>query len=83
MTRTNGEKGKMIAILPERAKFSIDPRDDGRFDEWYKPNLDDQNWGAILTTQPFYAQGNHIGQQGYPYQGAIWYRLDVDISKTP
>jgi beta-galactosidase/beta-glucuronidase len=53
-----------------------------RFDEWYKPNLDDQNWEEILTTQPFYVQGNHIDQQGYPYQGAIWYRLDVDISKN-
>jgi hypothetical protein len=78
-SKINGEKGRRLATLYERAKFKIDPRDDGRFDGWYEPSHDDAEWDEILTTQPFYAQGNYIDEQGFPYQGAMWYRFNLDI----
>ena len=80
--KTTGEKGEMIAVLPERARFSIDPRDDGRFDGWYRVGFDDSKWETMLTTKPFFAQGKYLDGQGFPYQGVIWYRLDVDVPAT-
>jgi hypothetical protein len=76
---TNGTKGDMIAILPERARFAVDPRDDGRFDGWYRPEFDDKGWSSIPTTSPFFAQGDYMDKQGFPYMGAMWYRLNVDV----
>ena len=74
---TTGKTGDMIAILPERAKFRTDPRDDGRFWQWYSPEFNEEDWDTILTTVPFYGQG-YQDEQGYPYLGAIWYRMAVD-----
>ena len=76
---TTGSEGGMIAVLPEKAKFSIDPRDDGRFDGWYRTEFDDHHWETSLTTQPFFAQGKHLDERGHPYTGVLWYRLDVDV----
>ena len=77
--KTTGEQGEMIAVLPERARFSIDPRDDGRFDGWYRTGFNDRKWDSMLTTEPFFAQGKHLDDQGFPYHGTIWYRLNVDV----
>ena len=33
----------------------------------------------MLTTEPFFAQGKHLDDQGFPYHGTIWYRLNVDV----
>ena len=76
---TTGKAGEMIAVLPEQAKFSIDPRDDGRSDWWFKPEFDDRKWPTILTTVPFLGQGPYLDEAGYPYMGAMWYRLKVDV----
>jgi len=76
---TTGKTGEMIAVLPERAKFSIDPRDDGRSDWWFTPEFDDGKWSTILTTVPFLGQGPYLDKVGYPYMGAMWYRLKVDV----
>ena len=76
---TSGRRGEMIAVLPERARFRIDERDDGRFDGWYRRAFDDSQWETLRTTIPFYAQGKYLDPQGYPYMGVLWYRLDVDI----
>jgi hypothetical protein len=76
---TTGKTGEMIAVLPEKAQFSIDPRDDGRSDWWYKPEFDDRKWSTILTTAPFLGQGPYMDKVGYPYLGAMWYRLTVDV----
>jgi len=76
---TDGEQGEMIAVLPERARFSIDVRDDGRFDGWYRTDFDDTKWETMLTTIPFYAQGKYLDERGFPYMGVLWYRLDVDV----
>ncbi len=77
---TTGKTGKMIATLPEKARFKSDPRDDGRYLGWYDSEFKDGDWESILTTMPFYRQGKGcVDAQGYPYLGAIWYRMDVDV----
>jgi hypothetical protein len=75
---TTGKSGDMIAVLPEQAKFRIDPRDEGRFDGWYRADFEDKDWQNALTTRPFFAQG-YIDAKGFPYMGAMWYRFDVDV----
>jgi beta-galactosidase/beta-glucuronidase len=75
---TTGKMGDLVQILPQHARFAIDPRDEGRFAGWYESNFNDQEWKSIPTTEPFYLQG-YLDAQGYPYLGALWYRLDVDV----
>jgi beta-galactosidase/beta-glucuronidase len=75
---TGGKTGDLIAVLPERARFRIDPRDDGRYGHWYAPDFNDADWQTLLTTVPFYGQG-YRDPQGYPYLGAMWYRMDADV----
>lgn len=76
---TTGKTGEMVAVLPERAKFSIDPRDDGRSDWWFAPDFVDGKWTTIATTVPFLGQGPFLDEKGYPYMGAMWYRLKVNV----
>jgi hypothetical protein len=76
--RTTGKTGEKVAVLPEKARFRTDPRDEGRFAGWENPDFDDREWGEVRTTEPFYAQG-HRDKSGYPYMGAMWYRLTVDV----
>lgn len=78
---TTGKTGDMVAVLPEKAKFKIDPRDDGRYMNWYAKDFNDNDWQLILTTMPFYGQG-YRDQQGYPYMGAMWYRLEVNVPSS-
>ncbi|HOK80449.1 MAG TPA: DUF4838 domain-containing protein, partial [bacterium] len=75
---TTGKTGEMIAVLPEKVKFSLDVRDDGRYMGWYLPEFDDSKWTSISTTIPFYGQG-YCDSQGYPYMGVIWYRTNVNV----
>jgi hypothetical protein len=75
---TTGKTGDLVRVLPEQARFALDPRDDGRFAGWYAAKFDDKAWKALPTTEPFYVHG-HRDPQGYPYMGAIWYRLEVDV----
>ena len=76
--RLSGKSGTLAAILPEKAAFHIDPRDEGRFSGWFAADFNDKAWPKLLTTKPFYAQG-YRDEQGYPYLGAMWYRFVVDV----
>ncbi len=75
---TTGKTGETIAVLPEQARFTTDPRDEGRFAGWYEAAFDDRGWKNVPTTAPFYLQG-YLDEQGYPWMGALWYRLEVDV----
>jgi hypothetical protein len=76
--QVSGKAGELVAVLPEEARFRTDPRDEGRFAGWETVGWDDHDWQSLHTTRPFYAQGNR-DEQGYPYLGAMWYRLTVDV----
>jgi len=77
---TTGKTGKTIVVLPEQAKFKTDPKDEGRYFGWYEEALKDSDWETVLTTVPFYRQAKGCAdEQGYPYMGAIWYRMEADL----
>jgi len=90
---TTGKTGEMITVLPEEAEFAIDPRDEGRFFEWYKPEFKTKGWHKIKTTAPFYTQEDrrkeapkgefasvpYRDSQGYTYMGATWYRIHTSV----
>jgi hypothetical protein len=78
--RLSGKTGDLVAVLPEKAEFRLDPRDEGRFAGWYSPDFADGDWQTVKTTAPFYLQGKGLlDEQGYPHMGAMWYRLTVDV----
>ncbi len=77
--RTGGSQGDLVAVLPEMARFRIDPRDDGRFDGWFRPDWPDDDWETLATTRPFFAVNHYLDPSGFPYLGAVWYRLEVDV----
>jgi len=79
--KLSGKTGDLVAILPERVKFRLDRKDQGRFEGWYATALNDHKWRTLLTTKPFYAQG-YMDKTGYPYLGDMWYRLTVDVPAT-
>jgi hypothetical protein len=77
---TTGKTGDLIAVLPEKARCKLDPRDDGRYQGWFDPNFTDADWTPVLTTMPYYRQlPGASDAQGYNYLGALWYRLEVDV----
>jgi hypothetical protein len=80
---TTGKTGDMLAVLPETAKCKLDPRDDGRYQQWFTDNFNDANWTTVRTTMPFYRQvpGGADGS-GYPYLGALWYRQEFKSPKV-
>jgi hypothetical protein len=80
---TAGTNGQMVVVLPEKARFKTDPRDDGRYAAWYDSEFKDDDWETVLATVPFYRQGKGcVDEQGYPYLGAIWYRMEVEVPSS-
>jgi hypothetical protein len=75
---TGGKTGELVALLPERALFTTDPHDEGRFAGWYDPAWNADAWRRVLSTKCFYAQG-YMTPEGYPYVGTMWYRFEVDV----
>jgi len=78
---TSGKTGDLIALLPERADFHLDPTDTGRFAGWYASGHGPGGWTSVLTTRPFYAQG-YMSAEGYPYTGYLWYRFQISIPES-
>jgi hypothetical protein len=65
-------------MLPVEAKFRTDPFDDGRYNRWDDPLLDDSNWRTLATTTGWENQGLRDAN-GHPYRGVAYYRLKVDL----
>jgi hypothetical protein len=78
---TDGEGGRLVVKLPERAQFRTDPFDEGVAAEWYAGEVAEPEWRPILTTEPFYVQG-YEDEQGHPYVGQLWYRLRVEVPES-
>jgi len=80
---TSGKTGDLVLKLPDKAKFHLDVRDEGRFADWYAPQHSDKDWQNILTTTPFYLQVNGcFDESSFPYMGVMWYRFDVDVPSS-
>ena len=78
LTRTAGPVGKLLTRLPEQVKFRTDPFDDGRYERWDRPEMDDSTWGAGRLTGGWESQGM-LDSRGRPYKGIAWYRMSVEI----
>jgi hypothetical protein len=76
--KLSGKTGTLVTLFPERAAFSTDPTDEGRFAGWYRADWNTQNWKPLSTTKPFYAQG-YMDKSGYPYLGNVWYRFKINV----
>ena len=78
LAKTAGEDGALLAVLPEEARFRVDPHDDGLYARWQDADHDDADWGTILTTRGWQSQG-YRDERGHEYRGYGWYRLEVDV----
>ncbi len=75
---TSGVTGDLVALLPQKPAFTIDPKDEGRFAGWFKEDWNAANWKTISTDTPFYLQG-YMDKTGYPYLGQMWYQFKTDM----
>jgi hypothetical protein len=84
--KMTGKTGSLVAMLPQRAAFTLDPDDEGRFAGWYRPDWNTQRWNSLTTAQPFYLQGPktepYMDKSGHVYMGAMWYLFKVDVPKV-
>lgn len=76
--KIDGREGRLVAVLPETARFRIDPHDDGRYQRWQEASLDVSRWQSIKTTAGWDAQGFQ-DERGHPYKGVAWYQFDVEM----
>lgn len=76
--KTDGREGRLVAVLPETARFRIDRHDDGRYERWQEASFDVSRWREIKTTDGWDAQGLQ-DRRGHPYKGVAWYQFDVDV----
>jgi len=80
---TTGKAGNMLKVLSETAKCKLDPRDDGRYNEWFASDFNDSTWTPVKTTMPFYRQvAGGVDATGYPYMGALWYRQELTAPRV-
>jgi hypothetical protein len=73
-----GPDGTLVAVLPEEERFRTDSFDDGIYERWMAPKLDEGQWSIIKTTVPWEDQG-YRDEKGHPYNGLAWYRLEVKV----
>ncbi|MGD0043822.1 MAG: hypothetical protein ABSE84_26030 [Isosphaeraceae bacterium] len=45
--KTDGSRGRLVAVLPEVARGRADPFDNGRFEGWQRPTFDDSAWQPL------------------------------------
>jgi len=76
--RMTGPAGELVATLPERAAFRIDPHDEGLHAGWYTTADAPGDWQELSVTEPFFTQG-YLDDRGFPYVGYAWYRFRVDL----
>jgi len=75
--RCGGQKGELVALLPERWEFKLDPEDVGVIHQWYLPGKGEP-WDDIDTTTYWQAQG-HQDERGWGYSGHAWYRTSFSV----
>jgi hypothetical protein len=74
----SGKNGSLVAALPTQALLSVDPKDDGRFEGWFREDWNTKRWRPVSTTKPFYLQG-YLQPDGRPYMGNLWYQFKVNV----
>ena len=77
--RAGGEKGELVALLPERWEFKLDPEDIGVIHQWYLQG-NGGTWDEIDATTYWQAQG-YQDEKGWGYAGKAWYRTSFPMPK--
>jgi len=79
--KMGGPQGDLVALLPEMARFRIDPFDDGRYERWQDPSTDLSAWKSLATTSGWDTQALQ-DEKGHPYMGVAWYQFDVNVPES-
>jgi len=79
--RADGELGELLGRAPTTAQFLPDPQNVGVFEQWQRDdNGAQQKWQPIDLTRHWGLNG-YRDEQGYPYDGIGWYRVQLKVSK--
>lgn len=78
LAKTAGKDGELLAVMPREAPFRTDPDDDGIYERWMLPHLDETAWKNITTARGWQDSGYH-DEHGRPYMGLGWYRFSVKV----
>lgn len=78
---TDGTKGKLVAALPQVARFRADPDQDGVVGRWYLDPMK-ADWRDLAMTSNWESQGV-LTQRGRCYSGLGWYGVDVKLAQAP
>ncbi|MDF3128763.1 hypothetical protein P0Y35_06100 [Kiritimatiellaeota bacterium B1221] len=73
--------------LPDEWKFSIDLKNRGAREKWYRPAFDDEGWQTLSVPGLWENQGvttvnPRFADSKRPYDGFAWYRCEVDIPES-
>jgi hypothetical protein len=69
-------------IALDEWRFRIDPKDAGLAAGFEKPATDVSGWRTIRAGAHWEGQGEDQGTSLEQYDGAAWYRVDVDVSAS-
>ena len=75
--KAGGKEGELLALLPRKWEFRLDPKDIGVIYQWYL-ECNSENWTEIDTTLNWEAQG-YQDQQGWSFWGKAWYRTGFSV----
>ena len=79
---TDGAQGRLVAVLPSTASFRTDPAAEGVVYRWYLPETKTRNWRNLEMTSGWDTQGV-LTDEGRPYDGVAWYRVELDLPQRP
>ena len=75
--KAGGKEGELLALLPRKWEFRLDPKDIGVIYQWYL-ECNSEDWAEIDTTLNWEAQG-YQDQQGWSFWGKAWYRTGFSV----
>lgn len=79
--RTDGVRGELLALAPERAGFRTDPRDIGIFEQWQRDDVAPTlKWEPISLLKDWGLNGFR-DQEKYTYAGYGWYHIVMPVKK--
>ena len=78
LERIDGTSGNLVAMLPDKWRFTTDPHDNGIIFRWFEPSYSTRHWQAICTSSVWEVQG-YEDQAGHGYDGVGWYRTTINV----
>ena len=79
--KTDGSKGRLVAVLPSKAHFRTDPDSEGIVSRWYQPDASPGLWREVKLTTGWQNQG-YTAESGRPFNGVGWYKCKVNVPQA-